>query len=117
MADCGMCRLSLWGAAFCDAAPRFLHSVGQFEGDEFAGVVAAADGENDVLLAVDHVGHRRTALRSGHEDFSDFLTCRFVVGTKLGAAEAVCVGCVACLTGDDEGFGCQDAYDAGAASL
>jgi len=40
-------------------------------------------------LSIREIGHRRTALGSGHEDFSDFLTCRFVVGTKLGAAEAI----------------------------
>ena len=36
-----------------------------------AGVVAAADGDDDELPAVDTVGHRRSALRCGHPDLAD----------------------------------------------
>ena len=35
--------------------------------DVFARISAAADGDDDVLLAVDHVSHRRAALRSRHQ--------------------------------------------------
>ena len=38
-----------------------------------AAVVATADRDDDVLLAVVHVGHRRSALRRRHVDRTDFL--------------------------------------------
>ncbi len=36
------------------------------EGDEFAGKFPSADGNDDVLLPIQHVGHGRAALRRGH---------------------------------------------------
>src|ERR1700675_4230104 len=43
---------------------------GQAEGDVLARVVAAADRDDDVLLAVDRIGHRRAALWRWHPDLA-----------------------------------------------
>src|SRR5215472_4187419 len=45
----------------------------QAEREKLARVVAAADRHHDVLRAVDHISHRRAALRSGHPDGAHFL--------------------------------------------
>src|SRR6202521_1548640 len=52
---------------------------GQAESDVFARVVAAADRDDDVLLAVDRIGHRRAALRRRHPDLADLRTGLLVV--------------------------------------
>src|ERR1700676_2058948 len=50
------------------------------KGDEFSGVVPSADGNDDVLLAIHHVGHRRTALGRGRVDGTHLTTGGFIVG-------------------------------------
>src|SRR5690242_14502196 len=60
--------------------------VWQRERDEFTGVAAAADRYDDVLLAVDHVRHRRTALWRRHPDRTDLAARRFVPRTQHRAA-------------------------------
>src|SRR5260370_42384551 len=57
--------------------------------DVFAGIGPAADGHNDVLLAVDHVGHRRARLRSRHIDRAYFFAGHLVVSTDHRAARLV----------------------------
>src|SRR6266481_4916927 len=59
-------------------------SVRQAERDVLARVAAAADGHNDVLLAVHHVGHRIAALRCRHEHGANLLAARLVVGPQHG---------------------------------
>src|SRR5437868_5187312 len=68
---------------------RLMSSRGQSICDELARVRAAADGENDVLLAVEHVCHRRAALRRSHVDGADFFAAGLVVGAQHRAALAV----------------------------
>src|SRR5690242_711380 len=62
------------------AAPLNRNSRRQAEGQELAGVVAAADRDDDVLGAVYHVGHRRAALRGGHPHGAELFAGGFVVG-------------------------------------
>src|SRR5690348_8920797 len=50
----------------------------QTKSNVIARVVAAADGHDDVLLAINSVGHGRTALRGWHPDRPDLLTGLFV---------------------------------------
>src|SRR5262249_41824618 len=54
----------------------------QFERDVLARVTASAQRDDDVLLAFDRIRHRRSALRCGHPDRSDFLPARLVVRAK-----------------------------------
>src|SRR5437879_6440339 len=48
-------------------------------GDVLARVRPAADGHDDVLLAVDHVRHRRASLRGRHVNRADFFSGSLVV--------------------------------------
>ena len=48
-----------------------------------------ADRDDDVLLAVDAVGHRRPALRRGHQDCSNFLPRLLVVGAQHRSARVL----------------------------
>ncbi len=57
--------------------------------DVFAGIGPAADGHNDVLLAVNHVGHRRSRLRSRHIDGADFFAGHLVVSAQHRAARMI----------------------------
>ena len=59
---------------------------GQPERDQLAAVVAAADRDHDVLPAVEHVGHRRPALRRRHVDRADLLAGRLVERAQHRAA-------------------------------
>src|ERR1700694_5209478 len=61
-------------------------SVGKTERDVLARVAPAADRHDDVLLAVDHVGHRRSALWGWHESGAHLLAGRIVVRTQHRAA-------------------------------
>ena len=54
-------------------------------GNVLAGKGSPANGNDDVLPAVEHVRHRRTALRRWHVDGTDFVAGRFVVGVKQSA--------------------------------
>ena len=60
--------------------------VRQGERDVLARVDAAAHRDDDVLLAVGHVGHRRTALRGRHPDGADLGAVVLVVGAQHRAA-------------------------------
>src|SRR5215470_12086386 len=51
-----------------------------------ARVIPAADGDDDVLLAVDRVGHRRSALRRRHPHRADLLPLRLFVRAQHRAA-------------------------------
>ena len=57
--------------------------------EQFAGVAAAADRDDDVLLAVQHVGHRRSGLRRRHVDRADFLAARLVVARAASRRAAL----------------------------
>src|SRR5262245_16173055 len=48
-----------------------LHLLSQSECEVFARVVAAADGDDDVLFAVQRIGHRRARLLGRQEDRAD----------------------------------------------
>src|SRR5262249_19088500 len=52
-------------------------------------VSVASDGNNDVLLAVEHVRHRRTALLRRHVDRADFFTACLVVSAQHSASLAI----------------------------
>src|SRR6266446_5720725 len=62
-------------------APFNSASVRQAERDIFARVAAAADGHDDVLLAIHRVRHRIATLRRRHEHGADLLSGRLVVGS------------------------------------
>src|SRR5215469_2215680 len=64
---------------------------GQSKRDVFARVSAAAHGYHDVLLAVDHVRHRRAALLSRQVYGTDFLSGGLVVRVQQGASGMI--GC------------------------
>src|SRR5260370_26318401 len=55
----------------------------------FAGIWAPADGHYNVLLAADHVGHRRARLRSRHIDPADFLAAHLLVNPQPTPARIV----------------------------
>src|SRR6185503_9010906 len=61
----------------------------QREGDVLARIVAAADGDDDVLLAVHEVGHRQPALRRDHPHGADLLAFRLLVGAQHRAARVI----------------------------
>src|SRR5579872_1424447 len=61
-------------------------SVGQAKSKQLAGIIAAADCENDILFAVEHVSHRRAALWRGHVDSAHLVSSRFIVGAQHCAA-------------------------------
>src|SRR5580765_6769870 len=52
------------------------------ERDVFTRVISAADRHDDVLLAVDGIGHWRAALRRRHPDRADFLAGGLFVGAQ-----------------------------------
>src|SRR5438034_535390 len=54
----------------------------QSEREKFAAVIPAADGDDDVLLAVVHVGHRRSALGRRHVDGAEFRAVGLAVGAE-----------------------------------
>src|SRR5437867_11406614 len=61
-------------------------SAGQGERDVLTRIVAAADRDDDVLLAVDAIGHRRSALRRRDEHRADFFAGHLVVRAQHRAA-------------------------------
>jgi Bacterial capsule synthesis protein PGA_cap len=74
------------GVANCDAVPKggLLRRatklcVGQREGQVLAGIVTAAYCNDDVLLAIHLIAHRRSTLRSRHIHSSHLLARRLVV--------------------------------------
>src|SRR5713101_3118384 len=78
--------------------------------DVFARVWPAADGHDDVLFAVDHIGHRRSGLRGRHIDRADFFAGSLVVGTEHRAAWMIRRRSDISFAGDDQRFGdeCPD---------
>src|SRR5271169_5622697 len=65
---------------------RTLIRFRQRKRDVLARIRAPADRDDDVLLAVQHVGHRRAALRGRNEYRTDLLSVRLVVGPQHRAA-------------------------------
>src|SRR6058998_399403 len=61
----------------------------QPERDELGAIRRAADGQNQVLLAVVQVGHRRAGLRCRHVNGAELLSRRLVVGAEHRAALSV----------------------------
>src|SRR5258708_8470985 len=64
-------------------------SVRQAERDILARVAAAADGYDDVLLAIDRIRHRIAALRSRHDHGADLSSHRPVLRPHPGAARVL----------------------------
>src|SRR5712692_9923361 len=58
------------------------YGAAQSERDQLTRIIAAADRNDDVLSAVEHVGHRRPALRRWKVDRADLVPGRLVVGTQ-----------------------------------
>src|SRR5271169_5364120 len=77
----------------------------QTKSNVIAGVVAATDGHDDVLLAIESVGHRRTALGSWQPDRSHLLTGLLVVGAQHGPARMVSRRRNLRVTHDDQSLG------------
>src|ERR1700731_2592377 len=71
-------RTRTWSVVLLSPRRRPRGRCREAERDVFARVVAAAHGDDDVLPAVDRVGHRRAALRRGHPDRAD-LSARVLV--------------------------------------
>src|SRR5437867_8678719 len=86
--------------------------VGQSECDELGGITTAADGNDDVLLAVQHIGHRRPGLRSRHVDRANLLAVGFVVGPEHGPSLPGWRGEETAFAGDQKRFGDQCTYPA-----
>ena len=55
------------------------NSVGRPESDQFGPETRASNGDDDILPAVHHVGHRRSGLSRGHVYRTDFLAGCFVI--------------------------------------
>src|SRR5690349_24016698 len=60
--------------------PANAWTLRNFECDELARVAGAADREDDVMLAVVEIRHRRAGLRRRHVDRAGIGAGRFVVG-------------------------------------
>src|ERR1700741_2267742 len=58
-------------------------------GNELSWGSRAAGGNDEILFAVQHVGHGRSRLRSGHGHCADVSTGPFVIGAQPGAALAI----------------------------
>ena len=58
--------------------PALSASIRKSEGQQLAGVAATTDRHDHILLAIDLVGHRRTALRRRHIDRTHLAACRLV---------------------------------------
>src|SRR5919197_5666017 len=95
---CRLCRRSMPGGVRVSYGPRaalkgcttgYLESprlLRQTKCYQLARVVSTADRHDDVLPAVEHVGHRRPALRRRHVDSADFGAARLVVRAQHRAA-------------------------------
>jgi len=64
---------------FAGSSSRPGQLTGQAEREQLARIVPPADGNDDVLLAVEHVGHRRAALRRRHQHCANVLTVGLIV--------------------------------------
>src|SRR6187549_3279383 len=64
--------------------------------------VDAADGEDDVLLAVEQIGHRRPGLFVRHLDGAEVRAGRLVVGTEQRDARAGVVAVHTAFAGNNE---------------
>src|SRR5438552_18806554 len=71
------------------AAARSFPRRWQRVSNVLTGVRPAADGNYDVLLAMHHVGHRRTGLRRRHIHRADFFAGGFIVGAQHGPARMI----------------------------
>ncbi len=54
-----------------------------------AGIIAARNRDDDVLLAIDHIGHRRARLRRRQQHIADFLAGRLIIGAQRCAARMI----------------------------
>jgi hypothetical protein len=54
-------------------------SVREFEREVLARIVATTNGDHDVLFAVQHVGHGRSALRRGHPHGAHLMAGNLIV--------------------------------------
>src|SRR3989454_2675145 len=79
----------------------------QTEREYLARVAATADGNDNVLIPVQHVGHWRAALTGRHINRTHFFSAGLVVGTQHCAATAVRHRNDSGLTGNDQRFGNQ----------
>src|SRR5438034_8263290 len=61
---------------------HFNASLAELKRQILARIGAAADGDHDILLAVDHIGHGGSALRSGHPDGANLLAGLLVIGSQ-----------------------------------
>src|ERR1700730_1419446 len=79
----------------------------QRERDVLTRIVRAADGHDDVLLAVERVRHRRAALWRRHPHRAHLLAGLLVIRAKHRAATLVGIGDEAWIAQHDERFGHQ----------
>src|SRR5688572_30374577 len=82
--------------------------------DQFPRHRQTAHGDDDVLLSVEHIGHRITGLRARHVYGPEFLTGGFVVGAQHRAARSRRRGVGAAFARDHERLGDERADAAGA---
>src|SRR5580704_15792789 len=87
---------------------RILRRRWQLERDQLTRIVAAADGEDDVLLTIEHISHRRAALGGGYVNRADFFAGGLVVGAQHRTAYARWRREEAGLTGDYQALGGQN---------
>src|ERR1700739_426387 len=86
-------------------SPALLLRRRQTKSNVIARVVAATDGHDDVLLAINSVGHGRTALRGWHPDRSHLLTGLLIVGAQHSPARMVSRRRDLRVTHDDQSLG------------
>src|SRR5207247_2281281 len=85
-------------------------TVRQLEREILAGVVSTAHRDDDVLPAVDGVGHRRSALRRWDEDGADLFPRHLVVRAQHRAARMLRRRRHLRIAHDDQGFRHHQAY-------
>src|SRR5438094_29033 len=93
--------------------PFFPASVRELVRNELGRKALTANSDDNVLLAVQHVGHGCARLACRHVHFALIFACRLVVCAQHGADFSVrCCECAA-LTGDHQSFRYKHAEDAG----
>ena len=85
------CKLTRSCGLFHHPLSRDVNGAGPFfsgqpERHQLARIRAAADGDDDELLPVDHIRHRRPTLRRRQIDRANFFSCRLVERAQHGAS-------------------------------
>src|SRR5690242_7401204 len=80
-AQLSLSAVRLWNCRRNSEHPRRTASR-KAEGAQFRGIAETSDRHNDVLLAIEHICHRRPALLGRHVDRACFFACLLVISAE-----------------------------------